>query len=63
MKTSLLFEFNVLKCKNNYGRIKEKIKIMAERNNEKVLENIDYLYKTILKIETFEECEALFDDM
>lgn len=36
---------------------------MADRNNEKVLENIDYLYKTILKIETYEECEALFDDM
>ena len=36
---------------------------MAERNNQKVLENIDYLYKTILKIENYEECEALFDDM
>jgi TrpR-related protein YerC/YecD len=59
----LLFEFNVLKYKNNYVHIKEKIKIMADRNNEKVLENIEYLYKTILKIETFEECEALFDDM
>ena len=35
--------------------------IMAERN--KTLENIDYLYKTLLKIETYEECEALLDDM
>ena len=34
---------------------------MAERN--KTLENIDYLYKTLLKIETYEECEALLDDM
>ena len=36
---------------------------MAERNNDKTLENIDYLYKTLLKIETYEECEALLDDM
>ena len=34
---------------------------MAERS--KTLENIDYLYKTILKIENYEECEALFDDL
>ncbi len=26
-------------------------------------ENIDFLYKTILSIETLEECEAFFDDM
>ena len=43
--------------------LKEKIEIMAARNKEKVLENIEYLYKTILKIENYEECEALFDDM
>ena len=36
---------------------------MADRNNDKTLENIDYLYKTLLKIETYEECEALLDDM
>ncbi len=35
---------------------------MAERN-ERTLNNIRYLYETILKIETIEECEALFDDM
>ncbi len=35
---------------------------MAERN-ERTLDNIRYLYETILKIETIEECEALFDDM
>lgn len=34
---------------------------MAERN--KTLENIDYLYKTLLKIENYEECEALLDDL
>ncbi|MBR5437395.1 MAG: hypothetical protein IKV21_00610 [Clostridia bacterium] len=36
---------------------------MAERINEKTLKNIEYLYETILKIETMEECEALFDDL
>ncbi|MBR6567993.1 MAG: hypothetical protein IKK60_05010 [Clostridia bacterium] len=36
---------------------------MAERINEKTLKNIQYLYETILKIETLEECEALFDDL
>ena len=36
---------------------------MAERRNEKIQENIEYLYKTILKVENYEECEALFDDM
>ncbi len=36
---------------------------MTDKNAEKIKENIDYLYKTILKIETLEECEALFDDL
>ncbi|MDD6012455.1 MAG: YerC/YecD family TrpR-related protein [Oscillospiraceae bacterium] len=27
------------------------------------MKNIEYLYQTILKIETLEECEALFDDL
>ena len=36
---------------------------MAERKNDKVNKNIEYLFKTILKIETYEECEALFDDL
>lgn len=36
---------------------------MAERNNEKTLSNIQYLYEVILQIETLEECEALFDDL
>lgn len=36
---------------------------MAERISEKTLKNIQYLYETILKIETLEECEALFDDL
>ena len=36
---------------------------MAERKNDKVNKNIEYLFKTILKVETYEECEALFDDL
>lgn len=36
---------------------------MTERNMEKINKNIEYLYETILKIETMEECEALFDDL
>ena len=36
---------------------------MTERNIEKINKNIEYLYETILKIETIEECEALFDDL
>lgn len=36
---------------------------MAERNIEKINKNIDYLYEIILKVETKEECEALFDDL
>ena len=36
---------------------------MAERISEKTLKNIQYLYETILKIETIEECAALFDDL
>lgn len=26
-------------------------------------ENVEYLYKTILSLETLEECEALFEDL
>ncbi|MCM1544882.1 MAG: YerC/YecD family TrpR-related protein [Ruminococcus sp.] len=33
---------------------------MPSKNTQ---ENIDYLYRTILSIETYEECEAFFDDM
>lgn len=36
---------------------------MAEKNLDKTMENIDYLYKTLLNMETYEECEALLDDM
>ena len=36
---------------------------MTGRNNDRVNQNIKYLYETILKIETMEECEALFDDL
>ena len=36
---------------------------MIERNMEKINKNIEALYKIILKIETMEECEALFDDL
>ena len=36
---------------------------MTERNNEKFNKNIEYLFNTILKIESYEECEALFDDL
>lgn len=36
---------------------------MAERKSEKINANIQYLYETILKVETLEECEALFDDL
>ena len=35
-------------------------KTMANKN---VDENINYLFQTILNIETMEECEALFDDL
>ena len=31
--------------------------------NKNVDENINYLFETILNIETIEECEALFDDL
>lgn len=37
-----------------------KEKVMANKN---VDENINYLFETILNIETMEECEALFDDL
>lgn len=36
---------------------------MADRNMERINSNIKALYETILKIETMEECEALFDDL
>ena len=36
---------------------------MQRRNMDKIEKNIEYLYNTILKIETMEECEALFDDL
>lgn len=36
---------------------------MADRNNERINKNIAYLFETILKIDTLEECEALFDDL
>ena len=36
---------------------------MAERNMERINKNIEYLFETILKIETYEEFEALFDDL
>ncbi len=36
---------------------------MADRNMDKINKNIEFLYQTILKIETLEECEALFDDL
>ena len=36
---------------------------MPERKNDKINANIQYLYETILKVETLEECEALFDDL
>lgn len=31
--------------------------------NKNAKNNLEYLYKTILSIETYEECEAFFDDM
>lgn len=31
--------------------------------NKNVNENIEFLYKTILAVETPQECEALFDDL
>lgn len=36
---------------------------MIENKNEKINANIQYLYETVLKVETLEECEALFDDL
>lgn len=33
---------------------------MTNKNSQN---NLEYLYKTILSIETYEECEAFFDDM
>lgn len=31
--------------------------------SKNVSENIEFLYKTVLSIETMEECEAFFDDL
>lgn len=36
---------------------------MADKKIDKINANLRYFYETILKIETLEECEALFDDM
>lgn len=36
---------------------------MADKKTDKINSNLRYFYETILKIETLEECEALFDDM
>lgn len=36
---------------------------MADKKIDKINSNLKYFYETILKIETLEECEALFDDM
>ena len=36
---------------------------MADRKNDKANKNIEYHFNTILKIETYEESEALFDDL
>ncbi len=36
---------------------------MADKKMDKINANLRYFYETILKIETLEECEALFDDM
>lgn len=36
---------------------------MSNNRNEKNNANIRYLFETILKVETVEECAALFDDL
>ena len=36
---------------------------MHDRRHEKINANIKYLYETILKVESVEECEALFEDL
>ena len=36
---------------------------MPDRRHEKINANIKYLYETILKVESVEECEALFEDL
>ena len=36
---------------------------MDDNKMEKINANLRYFYETVMKIETLEECEALFDDM
>ncbi len=36
---------------------------MAYKKKDQVDANLRYFYETILKIETVEECEAIFDDL
>ena len=36
---------------------------MAYKKKDQVDANLQYFYETILKIETMEECEAIFDDL
>ena len=36
---------------------------MDDNKLEKINANLRYFYETVMKIETLEECEALFDDM
>lgn len=36
---------------------------MAYKKKDQVDANLRYFYETILKIETMEECEAIFDDL
>lgn len=36
---------------------------MAYKKKDQVDANLRYFYETIMKIETMEECEALFDDL
>lgn len=46
----------MVKCESIY----QEENIMPGKN---VKENIDYLHKIILAIDTLEECEAIFDDL
>ena len=36
---------------------------MAYKKKDQVDANLRYFYETIMKIETIEECEAIFDDL
>ena len=36
---------------------------MAYKKKDQVDANLRYFYETIMKIETMEECEAIFDDL